>query len=58
MANSETDTQATALGQMDRFQTFFGRVEAKASFLLAIDLALLGSVAVAIPVKDLRSARS
>jgi hypothetical protein len=56
MANSETDTQATALGQMDRFQTFFGRVEAKASFLLAIDLALLGSVAVAIPVKDLVSA--
>lgn len=55
MANSDTDLQATALGQMDRFQTFFGRVEAKASFLLAVDLALLGSVAVAIPITDLAS---
>lgn len=55
MANSDTDLLTVALGQLDRFQTFFGRVEAKASFLLAVDLALLGSVAVAIPVKDLGS---
>lgn len=55
MANPDTELLTAALGQLDRFQTFFGRVEAKASFLLAVDLALLGSVAVAIPVKDLGS---
>lgn len=56
MAGSDTDIQAAALGQLDRFQAFFGRVEGKASFLLAIDLAILGSVAAATPVGDLCSA--
>lgn len=49
---SDAEHCAAALAQLDRLQAFFGRVEGKASFLFAINLALLGSVAVATPFKD------
>lgn len=55
MSDPDAALHASALAQLDRTQGFFGRVEGKASFLLAVDLALLGSVAVALPVKDLSS---
>lgn len=56
MSDPDLALQVSALAQLDRTQGFFGRVEGKASFLLAVDLALLGSVAVALPIKDLSSA--
>ncbi|MDO8802548.1 Pycsar system effector family protein [Phenylobacterium sp.] len=46
-----------ATAQLDRLQTFFPRVEGKASFLLAINLALLTSIAVNMPVRNLDSPR-
>lgn len=52
---TDSDVTAAALAQLDRLQTFFGRVEGKASFLFAVNLALLGSVAVATPLGALRS---
>jgi hypothetical protein len=47
---TEPEYLAAALAQLDRMQGLFGRVEGKASFLMAVDLALLGSVAVSLPV--------
>lgn len=49
--SSDGELATAALGQLDRMQAFFGRVEGKASFLFAVNLALLGSSAVAIPLK-------
>lgn len=49
MQPTDTEVTSAALAQLDRLQTLFGRVEGKASFLFAVDLALLGSVAVATP---------
>ncbi|WP_439478124.1 Pycsar system effector family protein [Brevundimonas sp.] len=52
---SDAEITSSALAQLDRLQAFFGRVEGKASFLLGINLALLGSVAVATPLATLWS---
>ena len=41
---TDSDVTAAALAQLDRLQTFFGRVEGKASFLFAVNLALLGAL--------------
>lgn len=51
------DRHAYAVAQLDRLQGFYPRAEGKASFLLAIDLAMLASVANSLPVKELASPR-
>lgn len=47
---TDAENLTAALAQLDRIQSLFGRAEGKASFLMAVDLALLGSVAVSFPV--------
>jgi hypothetical protein len=51
------NARAFALGQLDRVMGFYPRVESKASFLFAIDLAMIGSIGVAFPVHSALSPR-
>lgn len=46
------DERGFATAQLDRLLGFFNRVEAKAAFVFAIDVALLGTLALNIPVAD------
>lgn len=45
------DPVSFSVSQLDRLQSFFPRVEGKASFLFAMDVALLASIAVGFPIK-------
>ena len=52
-----TDPRAFTLGQLDRLMGFFPRVEGKASFLMVLNVALLGVAAINYPVRDVVSPR-
>jgi len=51
------NSTAFATAQLDRLMGFFPRVEAKASFILALNIAMLGVMALNFPVRDIASPR-
>jgi hypothetical protein len=51
------DPEKFAFAQLDRLQGFFGRIEAKASFLFAVNLGLLGFALANTPLSQLCSLR-
>lgn len=53
-----TQDSTFATAQLDRLMGFFPRVEAKASFILALNIAMLGVMAFNFPVRDLGSPRA
>lgn len=46
------DRLTLAASQLDRVLAFFPRIEGKASFLFAVDLGLIGTIAVGFPVRE------
>lgn len=46
-----TNGRDFALGQFDRLQSFFPRVEGKASFLFAVNIGMAGVLAVNVPIE-------
>ena len=51
------NSTAFATAQLDRLMGFFPRVEAKATFILALNVAMLGVLASNFPVRDIDSPR-
>ena len=56
-ALSAQDRRAFVTAQLDRLLGFFARVEGKASFILALNIAMLGIIAACYPVRDVASPR-
>ena len=54
---SPADARAFATAQLDRLMGFYPRIDGKASFLLALNVSMLGLMALNFPVRDMTSPR-
>lgn len=54
---SPADARAFAATQLDRLMGFYPRVDGKAAFLLALNVAMVGLLAINFPVNDIGSPR-